>query len=106
MVSCREIAAIERQQPFPVPLGGVAIVNWPFRKCEAVMGAGIHLDLGMGVLHRRFHFLDDFRGGVNIGFGAAEIELGLGLARSEMWTVGLVGGQTGSVDRGRGLDPT
>ena len=31
-----------------VPLGGVAIVNRPLRKREAVMGAWINLDLGIG----------------------------------------------------------
>ena len=46
-----KVAAIERQQPFPVPLGGVAVVDRPFRKREAVMGAGIDLDLGVGAFH-------------------------------------------------------
>ena len=33
-----------------MPLGGVAIVDRPLRKREAVMGAGIDLDLGIGAI--------------------------------------------------------
>src|ERR1700692_1556932 len=87
-------------------LGGLAIVNRPLRKREAVMGAGIDLDLGLGgiVFHRLFYLLDDFDRRVNVGFRAAEIEFGLGLAPGKMRAVGLVGGQMGAVDRCGGLD--
>src|ERR1700736_1970788 len=89
-----------------MPLGGVAIVDRPFRKREAVMRAGIYLDLGIGtvLLHRLFDFLDGFHRRVDVGFGTAEIELGFGLLPRQMRTVGLVGHKMGSVDRGRGLD--
>ena len=53
---------------------------------------------------RLFHFLDDLHRRVDIGFGAAEIELGPGLSRGEMRAVGLVGRQMRSVDRCRGFD--
>src|SRR5690349_7625073 len=43
--SRHEVAAIERQQPLPVPLGGIAVVDRTFREGKAVMGAGIDLDL-------------------------------------------------------------
>ena len=51
---CREVAAIQRQQPLPMPFGGVTIVDRPLRKREAVMGAGINLDLGVGALYLTF----------------------------------------------------
>ena len=59
-----EVAAIQRQQPFPVTLGGIAVVNRPLREGETVMCAGIDLDLGIGssALYSLFYFLDDFRG--------------------------------------------
>ncbi len=41
---------------------------------------------------------------VDIGFGAAEIELGFGLLSGQMRAVGLVGGQMRAVDRCGGLD--
>ena len=69
------------------------------------MGAWIDLDLGVGALHRCRDLVDDFLRRVDIGFGAAEIKLGLGLARGQMRAVGLVGGQMRAVDRGGGLDP-
>src|SRR6267154_5380956 len=69
-----KVATIEREQPFPMPLGGVAIVNRPLRKREAVMGAGIDLDLGIGALHRCRDLVDDLLWRVDVGFGAAEIE--------------------------------
>ena len=34
-----------------MPLGGVAIVDWALREGEAVMGAGIDLDLVVRSLH-------------------------------------------------------
>ena len=73
-----EVAAVERQQPFPVPLGGVAIVNRPLREGETVMCAGIDLHLGLGssALYSLFYLLDDFRGGIDVGFCATEIEFG------------------------------
>src|SRR6202171_4798407 len=91
-----------------MPLGGVTIVNRPLRKREAVMGAGIDLDFGIGAvgLHLLFYFLDDLHRRVDIGLGAAEIEFGLGLLPREMRTVGPVGGPLYAVDRGRGLDPS
>ena len=87
-----------------MPLGRVAIVDRPLRKREAVMGAGIDLDLGIGALHSLFHLFDDLRRRVDVGLGAAEIEFGLGLAGGQMRAVGLVGGQMRAVDRGGGLD--
>src|SRR3979409_2543168 len=89
-----------------MPLGGVAIVNRSLRKREAVMRAGINLDLGIGtvVFHSLCHFLDDLARRVNIGFGAAEIELGLGLSPGKMRAVGLGGGKMGSIDRGCRFD--
>src|SRR5665213_365045 len=56
----REIAAIERQQPLPVPFRGVAVVNRTLRKGEPVMGAGIDFDLGIGagVLHALLDLVD------------------------------------------------
>jgi len=68
------------------------------------MGAWIDLDLGVGALHRCRDLVDDFLRRVDIGFGAAEIKLGLGLARGQMRAVGLVGGQMRAVDRCGGLD--
>src|SRR4051794_20673914 len=98
--SAGEVAAIQRQQPFPMPLGGVAIVNRPLREREAVMGAGIDLDLGIGaiVFHSLFHLLDDIRRRVDIGLGAAEIKFSFGLSGGQMGTVGLVGGQMCTVN--------
>src|ERR1700722_17973866 len=89
-----------------MPLGGIAMVNRPLRKREAVMGAGIDLDLGIGgiVLHGLPYFLDGLHRRVDIGFRAAEIELGLGLLSGQMRAVGLVGGKMRSIDRRRGLD--
>src|ERR1019366_7849395 len=89
-----------------MPLGGVAIVNRPLWKREAVMGAGIDLDLGIGAVffHSLLYLLDDLRRRVNVGFRTAEIELRLGLLPGQMRTVGLVSGQMRSVDRCRRLD--
>src|ERR1700722_11956246 len=103
---CRKVAAIKRQQPFPMPLGGVAVVDRSLRKREAVMGVGIDLDLGIGLvgLHGVLELVDDFLRRIHVGFRAAEIKLGLGLLSGEMRAVGLVGRQMGAVDRGRGLD--
>src|SRR3979411_3283720 len=103
---CREVAAIERQQPLPMPLGGVAVVDRPLWKRKTVMGAGIDFDLGIGVVvsHSLFYFLDDLRRGVDVGFRTAEIELGFCLLPGQMRAVGLVGGQMRAVDRGGGLD--
>src|ERR1700730_15410088 len=102
------MAAMEPQQPFPMPLGRVTIVNRPLRKREAVMGAGIDLDLGIGAigLHLLFYFFDDLHWRVDIGLGATEIEFGPGLLPGEMRTVGPVGGELYAVGRGRGLDPS
>src|ERR1700754_2713339 len=71
---CRQVAAIQRQQPFPVPLGGIAVVDRPLREGKTVMRAGIDLDLGPGAvrLHRLLHFLDGFHRRVDVGLGAAE----------------------------------
>src|ERR1700730_7938334 len=73
-----EVAAIERQQPLPVPLGSVAVIDRPLRKRETVMGVGIDLDLTIGavLLYALLHLLDDLRRRVNVGLGASEIELG------------------------------
>src|SRR5882757_11451522 len=101
MVLRDEVAAIERQQPFPMPLGGVAVVDRALREGEAVMGAGIEFDLVFGPLHAFLHLLDDLRRRIDVGFGATEIEFGLGLARGKMRTVGLVGRQLHAVDRRR-----
>src|SRR3981081_3816713 len=89
-----------------MPLGGVAIVNRPLRKREAVMGAGTGLYLGIGGIgfHLLFYFLDDLHRRIDVGLGATEIELGLGLLSGEMWTVGPGGGQLHSIDRSCGLD--
>src|SRR6267154_6416526 len=71
-----KVATLEREQPLPMPLGGVAIVNRPLRKREAVMGAGIKLDLGIGAvrLHLLSHSLDDLHRRVDIGLGATEMK--------------------------------
>src|SRR6202158_1773670 len=89
-----------------MPLRRVAMVNRPLRKREAVMGAGIDLDLGIGAvdLHLLFYFLDDLHWRVDVSLGATEIELGLGLLSGEMRTVGPVGGQLYAIDRSCGLD--
>src|SRR5260370_6229090 len=89
-----------------MPLRRVAMVMRKVRKGEAVMGAGIDVDLGIGAVffHSLLYFLDELRRRVNVGFGAAEIELGFCLLSGQMRTVGLVGGQMRSVDRGRGSD--
>src|SRR5437764_15257707 len=79
-----EIAAIERQQPFPMPLGRVAVVDRALRKCKAVMGAGIDLDLVPASLHRLLHLVDDLLRRIDIGLGAPEIKLSLGLRRGKM----------------------
>src|SRR5260370_38700327 len=104
---CRKIAAIERQQPLPVPLGGVAVVDRPLWKRKTVMGAGIELDLGMGAigLHLLLDLLDDLHRRVYIGLGATEVNLGLGLLAGQMRAVGPVGGQLHAVYRSCGFDP-
>src|SRR5882757_194419 len=101
MVLRDEVAAIECQQPFPMPLGGVAVVDRALWEREAVMGAGIEFDLVFGSLHAFFHLLDDFRRRIDIGFGATEIKFGLGLAGRKMRAVGLIGRQLHAVDRRR-----
>src|SRR5260370_36976621 len=75
----RQIAAVERQEPFPVPLGRVAVVNRPFWEPKTVMGAGVDFDLGIGVavFHSLFYFLDDLPRCVKVGFRAGAIEVGL-----------------------------
>ena len=47
-----------------MPLGRVTMVNWPLRKRETVMGAGIDFDFGIGpmVFHSVFQLFDDFGG--------------------------------------------
>src|ERR1700724_2211693 len=99
-----EIAAIEREQPLPMPLGRVAVVDRPLRKRKTVMSAGIDLDLVVRAFHPSFHLVDDFLWGVNVGLGATEIKLGLGLAGGEMRAVGLLGCEMRAVDRCGGLD--
>ena len=99
-----EVAAIERQQPLPVPLGGVAVVDRALREGEAVMGAGIDLDLVVRSLHACRDLVDDLLRRVDVGLGAGEIEFGLGLRRGQMRAVGLVGRQMRAVDRSRRLD--
>jgi hypothetical protein len=37
----REVAAIERQQPLPVPFGGIAVVDRALREGKAVMGLAL-----------------------------------------------------------------
>src|SRR5260370_40465128 len=71
------------------------------------MGPRINLDLGVGavLLHALFYLLDDLRRRVDVGFRAAEIELGFCLLSGEMRTVGLVGGEMRSIDRCRGFYP-
>src|ERR1700741_551321 len=86
-----EVAAIERKQPLPVPLGGVAVVDRAFWKRKSVMGAGKHLDLVAGPLHAGAHLLDDLRRRIDVGLGAGEIKLGLGLVSGKMRTVRLIG---------------
>src|ERR1700688_654079 len=86
-----KIAAIKHQQPLPMPLGGVAVVDRPLWKRKTVMGAGIDLNLGVSALHRCRDFVDDLLRRVDIGFGAAEVKLGPGLACGQMRAVGLVG---------------
>jgi hypothetical protein len=58
-----------------MPLRGVAVVNRTLRERKAVMGAGIDLDLGIGVvlLNALLYLLDDLWRRVDIGFRAAEI---------------------------------
>src|SRR5258705_8609243 len=104
--SLREIAAVEREQPLPVPLGGVAVVDRALGEGKAVMRAGIDLDLGIGAVGLRllFYFLDDLHRRVDVGLGATEIEFGLGLLSGKVRTVGPVGGQLYAVDRSGGLD--
>src|SRR5215213_7361060 len=87
-------------------LGRVAIVNRPLREGEAVMGAWIDLDLGLGpiALHSLFHFLDDFRRRVDIRFRATEIEFGAGFSSGQMRAVSFVASEMRSIDRGGGLD--
>src|SRR5579863_8816782 len=101
-----EIAVIERNQPLPMPLGRVAIVDRPLRKCEAMMGAGIDFDFGIGALagHRLLYFLDDLRRGVDVGLGAAEIKFGLCLGAGKMGAVRLIGRKMRAVDRCGGLE--
>src|SRR4051794_10066521 len=71
-----QVAAIERQEPLPMPLGGITMIDRPFRKREAMMGAGIDFDLRVGTLHSLHHLFDDFHGRVDIRLGARKIELG------------------------------
>src|SRR5207237_9020683 len=89
-----------------MPLGRVTMVNWPLRKRETVMGAGIDFDFGIAamVFHSVFQLLDDFHRRVDIGFRATEIEFGCGFLPGQMRAVGLFGGQMRSVDRGGGPD--
>src|ERR1700716_3853527 len=86
-----EIAAVECEQPLPVPLGGVAVVDRAFWKGKAVMRAGIDFDLVARALHGLLHLVDDFLRRVDVGFRAGEIDLGFGLACCEMRAVRLVG---------------
>src|ERR1700730_4480663 len=79
-----EVAAVERQQPFPMPLGGGAVVNRPLRKREAVMERRINLRRRICAFHLRVQLFDDLRRRVDIGLGAAEIQFGPGLARGQM----------------------
>src|SRR3954452_15974282 len=88
-----EIAAVQREQPLPMPLGGVAVVDRALRKGKTVMRAGIDLDLGVRALHALLHLVDDFGRRVDVGFRAGEIEFGFGLRRGKMRAVGLVGRQ-------------
>src|SRR3954451_17520371 len=99
----RKVAAIERQQPLPVPFGGIAGVDRTFREGKAMMGAGVDLDLVVRSLHAGRDLVDDLRRRVYVGLGAGEIEFSLGLACSQMRAVGLVGGKMGAVDRSRRL---
>ena len=99
-----EVAAIERQQPLPVPLRSVAIIDRSFREGEAVVGAGIYLDLVVRSLHAGDDLVDDLLRRVAVGFGTGKIKFSLCLARSQMRAVGLVGGQLNAVDRSRCLD--
>ena len=50
------------------------------------------------------HLVDDLLRRVDIGLGAGEVELGLGLSCRQMRTVGLVGRQLHAVDRSGRLD--
>ena len=86
-----------------MPLGRVAVVDRALRKGEAVMGAGINLDLVPGALHAFAHLVDDLLRRIDVGLRAGEIELGLGLARGKMRAVRLVGRQLHPIDRGRRL---
>src|SRR6478609_5891426 len=71
-----KVAAIERQQPLPVPLGGVAVVDRPLREGEAVMRAGIDLDLVFRSLHALLDLPDDLGRRVDFGVGAGERHFG------------------------------
>src|SRR6266700_1016304 len=73
------IAPIEREQTLPVPLGRVAMIDRALGKGEAVMGARIDFDLGVGACHACFHLLDDLHRRVDVGFGTGEIKFGPGL---------------------------
>src|SRR4051812_26623198 len=83
-----EVAAIQRQQPFPVPFGGIPVVDRALGESKTVMGAGIDLDLGIGAigLHGLLHLVDGFHRRVDVSLRAAEIEFGLGLCPGQMRT--------------------
>src|SRR6185437_10398473 len=46
-----KVAFVESEQPLPMPLGGVTMIDGTFREGEAVMRAGIDLDLVLRTLH-------------------------------------------------------
>src|ERR1700741_2822195 len=85
-----EVAPVEREQPLPMPLRGVAVVDRALREGKAVMGGGIDLDLVACSLHACAQLFNDLGWRVDVGFGAGEIELGLGLGCGKMRAVGLL----------------
>src|SRR6516165_4986285 len=74
-----EVALAEREQPLPMPLRRVAGIDRALGEGKTVMRAGIDLDLVPGALHAFAHLVDDLLRRIDVGLGAGEIELGLGL---------------------------
>ena len=78
-----EAPAVERDQALPVPLGGRLVEAPAQRDGEAVMDAGVELDLADGArtTKQRPQLLDHRQGGQRVVFGAGDVEFSFDLAQ-------------------------
>ena len=76
-----QVPPIKRGQPLPVPLGGRLVEAPAQRDGEAVMDAGVELDLADGArtTKQRPQLLDHRQGGQRVVFGAGDVEFPLHL---------------------------